>query len=31
MTIDSLLDKIIDEGVESLTSVELEFLDKYNN
>ena len=31
MTIDSLLDKIIDEGMESLTSVELEFLDKYNN
>ena len=29
-TIDSLLDKIIDEGLESLTEKELEFLDKYN-
>jgi len=29
-TVDSLLDKIIDEGLESLTEKELEFLDKYN-
>jgi len=30
MTIDNLLDKIIDEGLESLTKAEMEFLNKYN-
>ena len=29
-SLDSLLDKIIDEGIESLTQHELEFLNKYN-
>ena len=30
-TVDILLDKIIDEGIDSLTKEEVEFLDKYNN
>jgi len=30
MTVDGLLDKIIDGGVDSLTTKELEFLNKYN-
>ena len=30
-TVDVLLDKIIDEGIDNLTKEELEFLDKYNN
>ena len=29
-SLDSLLDKIIDEGIESLTQYELEYLNKYN-
>ena len=29
-TLDSLLDKINDTGIESLTESELEFLNKYN-
>ena len=31
MTVDGVLDKIIDEGMESLTQEELDFLKKYNN
>ena len=30
MTIDGLLDKIIDEGIDSLTNEEKEFLNKFN-
>jgi len=30
-TVDILLDKIIDDGIDSLTKEELEFLDKFNN
>ena len=30
MSVDNLLDKIIDEGLDSLTHAELEFLNKYN-
>tara|TARA_R110002020_G_scaffold333849_1_gene549250 strand:- start:1621 stop:2178 length:558 start_codon:yes stop_codon:yes gene_type:complete len=31
MTVDGVLDKIIDEGMDSLTPEELDFLKKYNN
>ena len=31
LTVDTVLDKIIDEGMESLTTEELDFLKKYNN
>lgn len=31
LTVDTVLDKIIDEGIESLTIEELDFLKKYNN
>jgi len=30
MTIDGLLDKILDEGIDSLTNEEKEFLNKFN-
>ena len=29
-SLDTLLDKILDEGIDSLTKQELEFLNKYN-
>ena len=31
LNVDKVLDKIIDEGMESLTEEELDFLKKYNN
>ena len=31
LNVDNVLDKIIDEGIESLTEEELDFLKKYNN
>ena len=31
LNVDKVLDKIIDEGIESLTPEELDFLNKYNN
>lgn len=31
LNVDNVLDKIIDEGIESLTAEELDFLKKYNN
>ena len=31
LNVDNVLDKIIDEGMESLTQEELDFLKKYNN